>query len=93
VYRELIQEHGHDPVGQPPSSGHPRVELPRGFAPRTVREVPARAWIEQALATSTWDLYDTWLQRAAAGGGLPAADPAERGQKPAPVERRRHRQP
>ena len=67
VYREMIEQYAHQPVRQPATEGSTPVPVPSDFRPRMVAEVPPRHYIQQALATSTWQLYDAWLAVLARG--------------------------
>lgn len=44
-----------------------RVVVPDGFEPRFLKKLPGEQYTEQQLATSTWKLYDVYLQQLAAG--------------------------
>lgn len=67
VFREMIAGHrGADLAAMTPGYDC-AIVVPDSFAPRYLRSYPVERYIEQTLASSTWNLYDAYLAQVAAG--------------------------
>lgn len=65
VYRELIAQWADAPPSTPPDPAAVLGDLPTDFAPRALRELPPKQWLEQNLETTTWKLFDVYLHNVA----------------------------
>ena len=59
VFRETVDRLKSAPPQQPPASAI--LAVPADFTPGYTRQLPPRQWVQQGLASTTWELFDAWL--------------------------------